>query len=250
MPASDLRVSLTFYSRLGDTSQFEQAVGAVPQKTVLGRVTDVPVTGSGSGRAATTCITVLPDSSATAPASGTGACAPGSPSLVLDCTPDAGVCGDVYPVSVALLRQGDATTVARFTTFLTYQEPQGPVGSDGALRVGLIAPVLGTGATAMAGALATHRDVPVTLAVSPRTAVALGAGRTRAGPRARAADRPHRRRGAQRALRPRQPGGAQRSGHRRRDPGPAGAGHPAAPPGRAAPRERSVGRHRVVLLAG
>jgi hypothetical protein len=184
VPASDLRVSLTFYSRLGDASQFEQAVGAVPQKTVLGRVTDVPVTGSGSGRAATTCITVLPDSSATAPASGTGACAPGGPSLVLDCTPDAGVCGDVYPVSVALLRQGDATAVARFTTFLTYQEPQGPVGSDGALRVGLIAPVLGTGAAAMAGALATHRDVPVTLAVSPRTAVALGAGRTRAGARA------------------------------------------------------------------
>ena len=36
----------------------------------------------------------------------------------------------------------------------------------------------------MAGALATHRDVPVTLAVSPRTAVALEAGRTRAGVRA------------------------------------------------------------------
>ena len=49
-------------------------------------------------------------------------------------------------MSVALLRQGDATPVARFTTFLTYQEPHGPVGADGPLRVGLVAPVLGASA--------------------------------------------------------------------------------------------------------
>ena len=91
------------------------------------------------------------------------------------------MCGDVYPVSVSLLRQGDATPVARFTTFLTYQEPQGPVGTDGPLRVGLIAPVLGTGAAAMATALTAHHDVPVTLAVSPRTATALAAGHTKDG---------------------------------------------------------------------
>ncbi len=181
VPVGDLHVGLTFYSRVGDASQFDQAVGAVPQKTALLRVPDVPVSGTGVERAATACVTVLPDSSASPPATGTGACAAGSPTLVLGCTPDTGVCGDVYPVSVSLLRQGDATPVARFTTFLTYQEPQGPVGTDGPLRVGLIAPVLGTGAPAMATALTAHHDVPVTLAVSPRTATALAAGHTKDG---------------------------------------------------------------------
>ncbi|MGD0747138.1 MAG: DUF6049 family protein [Acidimicrobiales bacterium] len=180
--AADLHVSLTFYSRVADASQFQQAVGAVPQKSVLLRVPDVPVTENGAARVATACVTVLPDSSATAPAGSTGACPSGdTTTLVLDCTPDTGVCGDVYPVSVALLRQGDATPVARFTTFLTYQEPDGPVGADGPLRVGLVAPVLGTSAPAMAGALAAHRDVPVSLAVSPRTATALAATHTRGG---------------------------------------------------------------------
>jgi hypothetical protein len=93
------------------------------------------------------------------------------------------VCGDVYPVSVALLRQGDGTPVARFTTFLTYQEPQGPVGGDGPLRVALITPVAGAAAPTTAAALTAHRDVPVTLAVSPRTAAALGAGHHRDGAR-------------------------------------------------------------------
>jgi hypothetical protein len=181
VPAGDLNVSLTFYSRIAYTSQFDQALGAVPQKGVLLRVPDVPVTETGAERGATACVTVLPDSSASPPATGTGACASGSPTLVLGCTPDTGVCGDVYPVSVSLLRQGDATPVARFTTFLTYQEPQGPVGTDGPLRVGLIAPVLGTGAAAMATALTAHHDVPVTLAVSPRTATALAAGHTKDG---------------------------------------------------------------------
>lgn len=181
VPVGDLHVGLTFYSRVGDASQFDQSVGAVPQKTALLRVPEVPVSGTGAERGATACVTVLPDSSASPPATGTGACASGSPTLVLGCTPDTGVCGDVYPVSVSLLRQGDATPVARFTTFLTYQEPQGPVGTDGPLRVGLIAPVLGTGAPAMATALTAHHDVPVTLAVSPRTATALAVGHTKDG---------------------------------------------------------------------
>ena len=179
VPAADLHVSLTFYSRVSDASQFEQAVGAVPQKSVLLRVPDVGVSENGSARVASECVTVLPDPSASAPASGPGACAAGSPTLTLGCTPDTGVCGDVYPVSVALLRQGDATPVARFTTFLTYQEPDGPVGTDGPLRVGLVAPVLGTTAPAMAATLAAHHDVPVSLAVSPRTATALAAGHAR-----------------------------------------------------------------------
>ncbi len=184
VPAADLHVSLTFYSRVGDASQFEQAVGAVPQKSVLLRVPDVPVTGTGAARVATACVTVLPESTATAPAGGTGACpSADTTTLVLDCTPATGVCGDVYPMSVALLRQGDATPLARFTTFLTYQEPQGPVGADGPLRVGLVAPVLGASAPVMAGALAAHHDVPVSLAVSPRTASALAAAHSRDGTR-------------------------------------------------------------------
>ena len=185
-PASALHVSLTFYSRVIDRSQFEQAAGALPQKSVLSRVPDVAVAPSGAGGAATACVTVLPDDSASAPASGAGACPAGSPgpTVVLGCTPDTASCGDVYPVSVALLRQGSATPVARFTTFLTYQEPQGPVGADGPLRVAVIAPVSGAGATTMVGALAAHRTVPVTLAVVPRTIAALQAGHTGSGDRA------------------------------------------------------------------
>ena len=82
-------------------------------------------------------------------------------------------------MSVALLRQGDSTPVACFTTFLTYQEPQGPIGADGPLRVGLVAPVAGASAPTMAGVLAAHHDVPVSLAVSPRTATALVAAHSR-----------------------------------------------------------------------
>jgi hypothetical protein len=181
VPAADLHVSLTFYSRIDDASQFDQALGAVPQKAVLGRVPDVAVTENAQGRAAVACVTVLPDSSASAPA-GSGACSQPSATLVLGCTPDTGVCGDVYPVSVSLLRQGDGTPVARFTTFLTYQEPEGPGGSESQpLRVGMVAPVAGTGATTMAAALSAHRDVAVTLSVSPRTAAALQGAHTRGG---------------------------------------------------------------------
>ena len=51
------------------------------------------------------------------------ACPAGAPTVTLGCTPGDGTCGDVYPVSVALERQGSTSPLARFTTFLTYQEP-------------------------------------------------------------------------------------------------------------------------------
>jgi len=185
-PANALHVSLTFYSRVIDRSQFEQAAGGLPQKSVLGHVPDVAVAPSEAGGAATACVTVLRDDSdsASVPTSGAGACPASSPTVVLGCTPDTASCGDVYPVSVALLRQGSATPVARFTTFLTYQEPQGPGGTEDPLRVGVVAPVSGAGATTMAGALAAHHNVPVTLAVVPRTIAALQAGHTGNGDRA------------------------------------------------------------------
>ncbi len=181
VPASDLNVSLTFYSRIAYTSQFDQALGAVPQKGVLLRVPDVPVAETGQGRLAVACVTVLPEASASAPAAGSGACPAASPTLDLGCTPNTGECGDVYPVSVALLRQGASAPVARFTTFVTYQEPQGPEKNYPSLRVGLMAPVAGAGATTMATTLSAHRDVPVTLVVSPRTVATLVAGHSKEG---------------------------------------------------------------------
>ncbi len=171
-PASSLHVSLTFYSRLDDSSQLQQAIAGTPPTTALLRLSNLPVNAVAGGLAASTCVTVLPDSRASAPAAGAGACAAGAPTLTLDCTPGTGRCGDVYPVAVSLLRQGSSTPLAHFTTFLTYEEP-GAFGEGGKLRVGVVVPVSTGGATAMAGALANHRDVPTTLAVNPLTVSAL-----------------------------------------------------------------------------
>ena len=172
VPAGALHVSLTFYTRLDDAGQFDQAIGAVPQKGVLLRDPDVPVATltTGGARVASACITVLPDDAATPPAGGTGSCAATDPTLTLGCRPATGTCGDVYPVSVALLRQGSSAPLARFTTFVTYQEPGAPGSisrTGGPLRVGVVLPV-GTGSVAtMATALSDHRGVPATLMVSP-----------------------------------------------------------------------------------
>jgi hypothetical protein len=189
IPASQLRVSLTFYGRVSDPSQFRQDAAGTPQNEVLQRVPDVPVAASSAGRTATACVTVLPDDSAVAPTPSpatSGACAAGANTVVLGCTPDEGECGDVYPVSVALSRQGSSNTLARFTTFLTYEEANQPgsVGQTGPLRVGWVVPVTGTDPSALVDDLADHRQ-PVTLAVSPLTASTLlakgRAGRTTLG---------------------------------------------------------------------
>jgi hypothetical protein len=198
VPAGQLHVNVTFYSRLDDESQFAQAAGALPQKNVLLRVSGLPVsqttgpngTGEigGSGRGANVCVTIARDSDDTPPTTGTGACPSSSDTLTLGCTPGTGRCGDVYPVSVALVRQtsstSSSTTVSRFTTFLTYQEP-GAIGTGGALRVAAVLPVASDGGvTAVTTASADHHDVATTLAVSPLAVGRVLSQHTRDGTRA------------------------------------------------------------------
>ena len=182
--ASALSVNLTFYGRLDDLSQLQQATSGTPTATPLLRLTSVPVTASAGGLSASACVTVVPDSSASVPASGPGVCAAGSHTLTLDCTPLSGKCGDVYPVSVALVRQGSSSPLARFTTFLTYQEPTAVSAAGGPLRVGVVVPVTAAGVTTVADALTEHHDVPTTLAVSPLAVSAIATTRSREGQRA------------------------------------------------------------------
>ncbi len=175
--ARGLRVSVTFYGRLDDSSQLQQSISGSPPTETLLRMPPVPVTSGTTGLTAAACVTVLPEADASAPATGPGVCAAGAPTLTLGCTPLTGRCGDVYPVSVALMRQGSSSPVARFTTFLTYQEPTA-VGGTGPLRVGVVLPVTaGSGAT-MADALTDHHDVATTLAVSPRAVNQMEAARS------------------------------------------------------------------------
>jgi hypothetical protein len=179
--AASLHVSLTFYSRLDDTAQFQQAVGSIPQKGVLGRVPDVGVEAVNGRLVAAACVTVVPGADVTPPAAGPGACAGGGTQLVLGCTPSLDTCGGVYPVSVALVRQG--STLARFTTFLTYQQPSAE-GTGGPLRVAVIMPVDSGSVATMAASLTDHRTVPTSLAVSPRAVEQVVHRDTRAGARA------------------------------------------------------------------
>jgi hypothetical protein len=174
-PAAGLHVSLAFYSRMNDESQLQQSLNGTPPASTLLRDSPIPVISSAGGLTASACVTVLPDSGASAPATGLGACPAGSPTVTLGCTPAIGRCGDVYPVAVSLLRQGSNAPLAHFTTFLTYQEAgvPGSIGTGGKLRVGVVLPVTARGATAMVGALTNHRDVPTTLAVSPLAVGAL-----------------------------------------------------------------------------
>jgi hypothetical protein len=180
VPANELHVSITFYSRIASASELQQDTSNTPRYEL--KSVTIPVTQTSAGRVADGCVTVLPDESATPPgAAGTiGACAPGGPTVVLDCTPGNGTCGDVYPVSVALLRTGHSNPVSRFTTFLTYQEP-GIIGNGGQLRVSLVMPLTAAPSatlssptatdrahfTALADQLAEHQGVFSTLEISP-----------------------------------------------------------------------------------
>jgi len=172
-PPGDLHVSLTFYPRIDNASQLQQAANGTPTTAPVLRLNDLTLVDTATGLGASACVTVVPQAGAITPATGTGVCAAGSPQLSLDCRPDLDTCGDVYPVSVVLARQGNTVPLAHFTTFLTYQQPSA-VGQGGPLRVGVVVPVGGgqTGVSTAAGALADNRDVPATVAVSP-TAVAL-----------------------------------------------------------------------------
>lgn len=168
----DLRVSITYYSRLDSASQLQQAIDGSPGGSVLGRQPDVAVTGASQGQASTaaSCVTVLRDARDTPPTTGIGMCAPGTLSIDMGCTPFSGTCGDVYPVQIALYRQGSTTAVARLTTFLTYQEAgePGSIGRGGPLDVALVLPDFSAADTkVLAAALAGHPTVPTTLAVNP-----------------------------------------------------------------------------------
>ncbi len=185
--AADLRVTLSFYGRVNDASDLQQELSGTPTSTPLLRVPDVPVTAAAGGLTAAACVTVLPDADASAPSTGTGACAvgaPGTSTLTLGCMPLADECGDVYPVSVALVRGGSSSPLARFTTFLTYQQPNAVSATGGPLRVGVVVPVTAGGVTTMADALTEHHDVAATLAVSPATVNEIQATRSRDGQRA------------------------------------------------------------------
>ena len=150
-----------------DGSELQQAISGTPSGTPLLRETGIPVSEGAGGLAAATCVTVVPNASASVPATGDGICAAGSHTLTLDCQPLDDDCQGVYPVSVALVRQGSSTPVARFTTFLTYQQPNAESTTGGPLRVGVVLPVTASGLTTMADALTDNHDVPTTLAVSP-----------------------------------------------------------------------------------
>jgi hypothetical protein len=100
----------------------------------------------------------------------------------------------VYPVSVALYRQGTAAPLARFTTFLTYQEPgvSASDGPDGPLRVALVMPISGrllpdqlvprrrrarTGGGPDGDRSPRTAGVAVSVAANPATVASLVAGR-------------------------------------------------------------------------
>jgi hypothetical protein len=195
VPVGDLKVVVTFFSRIDASSQLQQDFGSTPDRGEIIRLT-LPVTETSVGRAAATCVTVVPEYSSTppAPAAGTtGACAPGATTVVLGCTPDVGVCGDVYPVAAELQRTGSGTALSRLTTFLTYQEPGGACSST-PLRVSLVMPIGSAAGDALAppsdadrtvderetAELSANRAVTLTLAVNPRSEADLVAhgGRT------------------------------------------------------------------------
>ena len=193
-PAANLHVQLTFYSRINDPTHMAQATNGSPNGAVLSHF-DAPVTATTGGLGVVACAVVLPTNSAEAPtpAPGTlGVCPPGAQTVSLHCQPDEGTCGDVYPVSVALYRQGTSAPLARFTTFLTYQEPEytsSISASGGPLRVGLVlpvasrpsstlsAPTAGDRRTAesLVGQIFAYRGIALTLAPNPLTVSDLAA---------------------------------------------------------------------------
>jgi len=189
-PVGNLHVRVSFYPRINNATQLAQSTNSLPAGGEITHV-NVPVTVTPEGRGASVCATVLRtdrEVPPTPPAGTPGVCPADAQTVVLDCTPDVDSCGDVYPVSVALFRQ--STELSRFTTFLTYQEPQGPPAAVGPLDVGLILPLSKSGPavptraarTATEGLvalLAVHRGLSTTLEISPTAALALldGGGR-------------------------------------------------------------------------
>ncbi|HEY2215696.1 MAG TPA: hypothetical protein VGH31_11610, partial [Acidimicrobiales bacterium] len=74
--ASQLRVTVTFYSRIEAASELAQATSGPPDESSLNRVPiTMPITVNGSSRTASICVTVLPGPSVTAPPAPVGAAA-------------------------------------------------------------------------------------------------------------------------------------------------------------------------------
>ena len=137
--AGDLHASITFYARVDNDSQLQQAVNGTPTTGALLRMSDVALSDTGGAVGATACVTVVAEPGTSTPATGDGVCAAGSPVLSLGCHPYTGTCGDVYPVSVSLIRNSDSTILGHFTTFLTYQE-RTAIGPGGPLAWGWSSP--------------------------------------------------------------------------------------------------------------
>jgi hypothetical protein len=196
---ADLHVELTYYSRINDATHMTQAMNASPDENVLNHF-DVPVTATADGLGVVSCAVVLrdDDDQAPVPAAGTlGVCPAGAHTVTLGCVPGNGTCGDVYPVTVALYRQGTSSALARFTTFLTYQEPAVHFSNTGgALRVGLIMPVTSQpsgaltpptaadrrGAENLIDQVWAYRGIGLTLAPSPSLVSDLATAKGRKGP--------------------------------------------------------------------
>ena len=140
--ASGLHVSLTFYGRLDDASQLQQSIGGTPRATVLLRRARRPRQAASHrgpdrvgvrDRGARWRRDSAGDRYRRLPA--------GQPARSTSAArPDTGRCGDVYPVVGGARAPGLDHPVARFTTFLTYQEPGARSVEGGPLRVGVVVP--------------------------------------------------------------------------------------------------------------
>jgi hypothetical protein len=190
VPTHD-EVVVTLYPKLTTRSGFEATLTRVPVGRVLDRTHPVPLsstTPADGGDALS--ISVLPNPT-TAPASA------GAPTLDLTCpTTTPSRCTGVYPLVVSLVRPasggGAPTPVphAHFTTYLTYSATPSSDRLGFALVVPFLSPAPTTGASAkrvpvtlppaevsalsgLAGSLATHPGVAVTVAASPSTLQSL-----------------------------------------------------------------------------
>ena len=94
------------------------------------------------GLAAATCVTWCPTRAPASPPPGTASARPARRTFTLGCTPlDGRLRRTSIPCPSSLVRQGSSTPVARFTTFLTYQQPTRCRPRAGPLRVGVVVPV-------------------------------------------------------------------------------------------------------------
>jgi hypothetical protein len=82
--ASNLSVSVAIYGRIVDGSDLQQAISGTPSGNPQFRETGLPVGEGAGGLTAATCVTVVPNSSASVPTTGDGICAAGSHTFSMD----------------------------------------------------------------------------------------------------------------------------------------------------------------------